>query len=264
MKTGRRATELADEAATDPPPEPRARKAVLSLETLRLLERKIIRMELAPGLKLAEEDLCRDYGVSRSPLREALRLLEASGLAVRAPRQGVRVAPMSLENLDHLFACRLPLEALAAESIIDNPCREEAIQLVEQALAAMRASFATGDREGCFDANVNLTNALHEGADNAVLRPLLALVDKPALRYRYLAYATRGDLMPASIELNGALVAAIRDGDRKRTAQLTCELIARAWKIIRAAFIAHAAPAGVVAGEADRAPIDLASRRKAS
>ena len=86
----------------------------LAIELAPFLEREIITRRLEPGEKLVELDLCARFGVSRSPMREALRLLEASLLVTRRPRYGVRVAPMTLENLNHVYACRAPLEALGA------------------------------------------------------------------------------------------------------------------------------------------------------
>ena len=99
-----------------PAPESLARQP-LALELVRFIENKIITRELRPGTRLVEEELGEQYGISRTPLREALRLLEASSLVVRLPRRSVRVAPMTLDNRDQIFACRVPLEGLAASSV---------------------------------------------------------------------------------------------------------------------------------------------------
>jgi DNA-binding GntR family transcriptional regulator len=80
----------------------------------RRLEDEIISGRLEPLTRLIEEEVALRYGVSRSPVREALRLLERDGLVNRAARQGIWVAPMSLRDFDEVYTCRIPLEGIAA------------------------------------------------------------------------------------------------------------------------------------------------------
>ena len=101
-------------------------------EVAELLRQRIFASELEPGSWIDEMRLAEEYGISRTPLREALRLLEASSLVVRQPRRSVRVAPMTRENLDQVFACRVPLEALAA---VERTAREAAAASVSAAQA---------------------------------------------------------------------------------------------------------------------------------
>ena len=95
-------------------------------------------------------------------MREALRLLEASLLVTRKPRYGVRVAPMTLENLNHVYACRAPLEALAASSVASAPWRLEAADALEVWLKKMQDAAEAGNVEDCFFANVTLTDVLRD------------------------------------------------------------------------------------------------------
>jgi DNA-binding GntR family transcriptional regulator len=208
----------------------------LAMEITPFLEREIVTRRLAPGEKLVEIDLCARFGVSRSPMREALRLLEASQLVTRVPRYGVRVSPMTPENLDHLYACRAPLEALAAASVAGAPWREKAADALDLCLKRMQAAADAGDAEACFFANVGLTDVLHEQNPNPVLTNLLGQVNKAALRYRHWAFSRERSMMALSIDANRDMVAAIRRGDRRRAEEVTRELVEDAWKLARRNF----------------------------
>src|SRR5580765_7999038 len=73
----------------------------------------ILRGALQPGEKIVEEQLCADFGISRAPLREALRLLGQQGLVEHLPRRGVRVTQLSARDIDELFTLRDALEQFA-------------------------------------------------------------------------------------------------------------------------------------------------------
>ncbi len=95
----------------------------------------IVKGEFGPGAKLSEPRLAARYGVSRGPLREAIRRLEERRLVQRSPRQGVRVVVPSLETALELFKIREVLEGLAA--------REAAHHCTPAEAAALRAMLAT-------------------------------------------------------------------------------------------------------------------------
>jgi DNA-binding GntR family transcriptional regulator len=78
------------------------------------LRRRIIDGVYPPGDRLTEERLADDFGVSRNPVRESIRVLEAEGFLIAQPRRGAVVATMSVQDVEDLFDVRLPLEALAA------------------------------------------------------------------------------------------------------------------------------------------------------
>ena len=213
----------------------------LAQELVQLIENKIITRELAPGTRLVEEELSLQYGISRTPLREVLRLLEASSLVVRQPRRSVRVAPMTRENLDQVFACRVPLEALAAASVAALPeyRRIRVVAALQQEVAHMADRARAADMEGGFRANVALTDILHRECANPVLTGLLAQLNKPALRYRHWAYLQQSRMLPLAVENNAQMVDAIRQGDGARADAVTRALVQAAWKMAHAAFVAR-------------------------
>ena len=205
----------------------------LAMELAPFLEREIITRRLSPGEKLVELDLCARFGISRSPMREALRLLEANLLVTRKPGYGVRVAPMTLENLDHVYACRAPLEALAASGVASAPWRDDAAAALGACLKRMQAAADHGNVEECFFANVVLTDVLHEQNGNPVLTRLLAQLNKAALRYRHWAFCEAPLMIALSIDSNRDMVEAIRAGDPMRAERITRELVLEAWHLVR-------------------------------
>ena len=78
----------------------------------------ILSGDLQPGAKIVEEQLCADFGISRAPLREALRLLAQQGLVEHLPRRGSRVADWSPADVLQLFALRHVLERHAIETAL--------------------------------------------------------------------------------------------------------------------------------------------------
>jgi DNA-binding GntR family transcriptional regulator len=208
---------------------------VLAKELARFLQDKIVYGELAPGTRLIEEEIVRRYNVSRSPVREAFRILEQDGLLVRDRRRGVRVGLLSVTDLDEIYACRLPLEGLAAEEAAKH--RTDAhLPGLEAAMDGLQAAFRAANVGEYFEQNVRLTDRILLASGNATLRRLIGIIGKQALRYRFLAYSRTSAMMQLSVETNREIIDAIVH-QRGRTARmLTEDLIQQSWKGIRATF----------------------------
>lgn len=224
-----------DGEGPDQPAGAEAERPPLALEVLPFLERQIIIRRLKPGQKLVELELCGRYGISRSPMREALRMLEASGLAVRRPRFGVRVAPMSIAELDHIFACRLPLEALSARDLAENPPADGSVEALHGVLDQMEAASGTGDPEETFFANAEYSAAFNRLVPNRVLARLIDQLSKPALRYRYLTYMERPQMIGVALDKNRRVVDAVLARQPDEADRLTRELILASWDLMRSA-----------------------------
>ena len=155
------------------------------------LESAIVFGELAPGGRIIEEEIAARYDVSRSPVRDALRRLEADGLVVRADHRGARVTPISRCDLDEVYLCRIELEGLAAQQAAKRwqPPIDACFREKLAARCAPRSRRTTSS--AYFLANVGFTDAVHRASGNATLQRLLKSIGKQALRYRYLAYQRR-------------------------------------------------------------------------
>lgn len=101
---------------------------------LERLKEAILGGELRPGSKISEPEMARRFGISRAPLREAIRRLEERKLVTHVPRQGARVVVLSPERIHQIFVIREAIEGMAA--------REAALRISAQDLAAMRQGLA--------------------------------------------------------------------------------------------------------------------------
>jgi DNA-binding GntR family transcriptional regulator len=115
------------------------------------LRREILRGLFAPGERIVEEQATRRLGISRAPLREALRLLAQQGLVEHLPRRGVRVARLSDQDVDELFEMREVLEQYAARRALPRP--RQALAGLRTELAAMDAAAHSGDGPAQADAH---------------------------------------------------------------------------------------------------------------
>nr|WP_230416752.1 GntR family transcriptional regulator [Micromonospora tarapacensis] len=109
------------------------------------MTREILSGRSDPGERLVEEQLTRRLGISRAPLREALRLLAQRGLVEHVPRRGVRVATLSDRDVRELYELRDVLERFAVRSAIPVP-RESDLAGLRAALDQMREATRAADR----------------------------------------------------------------------------------------------------------------------
>jgi DNA-binding GntR family transcriptional regulator len=114
----------------------------------RELRALIVAGELRPGERLVEERLTERFGVSRPPVREALRILEQEGLVQRQPRRGAIVTPLSTEDVREIYTLRWALERLAIELAL--PVDGERLRPLRDAVDAMREAES---REALLEAN---------------------------------------------------------------------------------------------------------------
>ena len=113
----------------------------------------IVSGAVKPGQRLREERLTAQFGVSRPPLREALRILERDGVIKRLPRRGVIVAPLGADDIREIYTLRWALEKLALELAmpLDDPGRLDPLRA---ALEQIRRAADSGDLEALVEANL--------------------------------------------------------------------------------------------------------------
>lgn len=187
---------------------------------------------IAPDSRVIEEEIAERFGVSRSPVRESIRLLERDGLVVRAERRGARVSSLNRKDLDEVYACRMALEGIAAAEAASQHTPGD-LKRLQQEVARLRKAHRKNDIDGYFEANVAFTDAVHQAAANVTLKRLLGTLGKQALRYRFLAYRNFPHLMSLSLEGNQDVVEAIRVRDRDEAKARTEMLIQNSWQTIR-------------------------------
>jgi DNA-binding GntR family transcriptional regulator len=150
---------------------------------LERLREAIIMGELTPRTPLRLEDLARSLGMSISPIREAVRQLEALGLAEHVPHHGAKVMGLDVEELRELFSIRLALESMALRRAAElfEPADEEAARLHHDAYDEARRR---GDTRAAVRAHTAFHFALYESARSAWLLRLIRPTWDSCERYR--------------------------------------------------------------------------------
>jgi DNA-binding GntR family transcriptional regulator len=204
---------------------------VIGDELAKVLSDEIIFLKYAPGARVVEDDICARFGLSRSPVREALRLLEGEGLAVRSARRGVRIAPMSLANLTEVYACREALEGLTAFEAAQN-VDKKTLQDMELRLAGMKGTKDSDQVEQFFEQNVAFTNLIHLASGNHTLQRLLRGIERQSLRYRFLAHLKTHKMLELSYRGQRSIYEAISSNRPSVARDTAVRVIREAFEII--------------------------------
>ncbi len=181
------------------------------VERLRLL---IIEGDLAPGSKISEKDLSDLFAVSRTPLREALKVLAREGLVELSPNRGASVAALTLEDLEEAFPVMGALEALSGELACRFITARE-LAAVERQHAAMLEAYEQRDMPNYFKYNQAIHQAILEAARNPTLSQMQGGLAGRIRRARYMANMS-DDRWAKAVEEHEAILQALqaRDGDR--------------------------------------------------
>lgn len=176
------------------------------------LAARIIDGTLEPGMPLDEQGLAAEFGVSRTPIREALRLLRASGLVEQRPHSSAVVAKPDDATLTGMFEVMAHLEALSAGlSAVMMSVGER--QVLTKLHADMAEIMREGDQQAYTEANEVFHSLIYAGAHNAYLDELTRMTRQRLQPFRRAQFASLGRLGRSHAE-HTRVIAAILCGDR--------------------------------------------------
>ena len=147
------------------------------------LRQAILKGELEPGERLMEIQLAERLGVSRTPIREAIRKLELEGLVLMIPRKGAEVAKISENNLRDVLEVRRSLEELAIDLACQRITEEELAQL-NQAEVDFKAAIENGDAMQIAQTDENFHEIIYNSTKNQKLVQILNNLREQMYRYR--------------------------------------------------------------------------------
>lgn len=212
---------------------PLSRRVPFSRQIADTLRDLIVRGDLPAGSRIIERALCERLNVSRTPLREALKLLEADGLIELSQNRGARVMSLTGEEASHLFELIAGLEGFAAELAVARASQAEIAALAHQH-AQMLIHYAKQERDAYFALNTAIHDAVVRLSGNPLLIATHASIMLRARRGRYMAIIGLGRWQE-SVSEHEALMAAFQARDTaaagaiwRRHLQRTGETVAAA------------------------------------
>jgi GntR family transcriptional regulator, rspAB operon transcriptional repressor len=190
-------------------------------QVYRRLRDSILNGRLAPGATMSQVQLARDLGVSRTPLREALRILQREGLVEGEANRMVRVAPLSTEDIEELYAIRITNEALGIRLTVPAMDSDDDA-FIDDCLREMARQAEAGDIDAWERSHLAFHARLVRGAGGRLGRLLSELSDHSE-RYRRLYIAEE----PRAMSVGASEHQVIADACRERDASLAAAELAR-------------------------------------
>ena len=177
------------------------------------LREAILKGDLKPGERLMELQLASKLGVSRTPIREAIRMLEQEGLAVTTPRKGAEVAKMTLKDMEDVLEIRDALDELAVR-IACQKISDEQLRQLEDVKELFEKSTQTGNVKKIAEADVSFHDVIYEATGNPKLVTLLNNLREQVYRYR-VEYIKDPKNYPTLIAEHEAILDSLKNRDVK-------------------------------------------------
>lgn len=212
-------------------PDPIGRTA-LAVEISNRLRQMVLEGQLQPGAKINEKALTEQFGVSRTPLREALKVLAAEGLLDLIPHRGAVITRQSEAELAEVFCVLAALEGLAGELAAQN-ASDGTLQEIAEMTQALRRTFEEADRPTYFRINQAIHKTILAAAGNDTLLRSHELLAYRVQRARYQANLT-AERWRAAVEEHEAITEALRARDAERSGRLMKDHLLRKFASLRA------------------------------
>jgi DNA-binding GntR family transcriptional regulator len=197
--------------------------------------RELIRAgDLEPKARVNELELSARFGISRTPLREAIKILATEGLLELLPNRGARVASISEDEIEEMVEVVAGLEAIAAELACRHLTAAE-MTAIEQKHAAMLSAWRLGDDRLYFKLNREIHEAIMQASRNATLQGIYANLSGRIQRARYAAHKTPEQWQRAVAEHERMMVH-LRERDGPALAEVMREHIRGKKPVIAAAY----------------------------
>ena len=187
------------------------------------LRRAILRGELKPGECLMEIQLANKLGVSRTPIREAIRKLELEGLVLMIPRKGAEVAEITEKNLRDVLEVRCALEELAVQLACDRIDRARLREL-HAAAAHFKEVLGNADITELAEADEAFHDVIFQATGNNRLIQLLNNLREQMYRYR-IEYLKKKECYPQLLKEHAQIMHAIEEHNKEKATEITTQHI---------------------------------------
>lgn len=204
-------------------------------EVARRIRDLIVEGELAPGARVPERELCERFGISRTPLREALKILASEGLVDLQHHRGALISQLTSEAVDEMFQVMEALEALAGELACAHAADAD-IAAIRALHERMLAEHASRELSEYFKLNQRIHEAIVAAAGNALLAQIYRGLNMRLRRARYMANLSppRWDQAVAEHE---QILAALEARDGARLARLLREHLQHKADVVKAVLL---------------------------
>lgn len=182
------------------------------------LREAILRGDLVPGERLMELQLASKLGVSRTPIREAIRMLEQEGLAITIPRKGAIVAGMTEKDMQDVLEIREALEELSVQVACDK-ITDEQIAMLRETMENFKESLESGNIKRMAEADVEFHNVIYQATDNPKLINMLSNLQEQMYRYR-VEYLKNPDNHDQLLQEHEAIYKGILEKDKYGVTQM--------------------------------------------
>ena len=181
------------------------------------LRQAILKGELKPGERLMEIALAERLGVSRTPIREAMRKLEQEGLVVMIPRRGAQVANITEKDLNDVLEVRIALENVAIEKACARMTEEE-MRRLWLAAKEFEHTIAEGNLVKLAEADVAFHEVIYQASDNKRLIQVLNNMREQIYRYR-VEYLKDETIYPRLLKEHKDIAESLRRKDKSRASE---------------------------------------------
>jgi DNA-binding GntR family transcriptional regulator len=176
------------------------------------LAEQILSGELAPGQRIEEKRVSDQFTVSRTPVRDALRQLTATGLVATKPHKGVTVIDLDVEQLSDMFEAQAEIEALCARLSAKRMSNIERKKL-QRVADSSEPALASTDHELYSNANEAFHHMIYVGSHNTTLEQIATNLWNRVAPFRRSSFFKLGNRMERSFAEHDAIIAAIIEGD---------------------------------------------------
>lgn len=176
-----------------------------------IIRSAILNGKLEPGERLVERDIAEQLGISRTPVREAIRQLEREGLVTHIPRKGVVVSGFSKADVMEIMAIRAVLEGLICSTAAVK-IRARDLERLESILRQMQDEHTKGNHKKLNQLNNRFHDIIYRAAESPRLYDLLSNLREYINRFAQIAYTKPGRIEEALIE-HGKIVQTLRNHD---------------------------------------------------
>jgi len=190
---------------------------LLSTDLAGKLRIEILTEKLRPNEKLTEQVICDKYGVSRTPVREALKNLETEGLIEMIPNRGSFVVGLSDDDMRDLFILRLQNEVQAVKWAIERRTKDE-MESIEESLDFMRFYTERGDTKRMRSINTGFHRRIVSASHNRLLIETLSRI-QDYIRFSSRIFPCLEADLPVLLKEHKAIYAAFRTSDPEAGAQ---------------------------------------------